>query len=45
MEQMNIVMAFFYGFLDEDIFVNQPKGYVIDAALVCHFRKALYGLK
>lgn len=45
MEQMDVVTAFFYGFLDEDIFVNQPEGYVIDAALVCHLRKALYGLK
>ena len=45
MEQMDVVTAFLYGFLDEDIFVNQPEGYVIDAALVCHLRKALYGLK
>lgn len=45
MEQMDIVTAFFYGFLDEDIFVNQIEGYVIDVALVCHLRKALYGLK
>ena len=37
--------GFFYSFLDEDIFVNQPEGYIIDAALVCHFWKALYSLK
>lgn len=35
-EQMDVVTAFLYGFLDEDIFLNQPEGYVIDAALVCH---------
>ncbi len=45
MEQMNVVTAFLYGFLDEDIFVSQPEGYMIDAALVCHFQKALYSLK
>ena len=45
MEQMDVVTAFLYGFLDEDIFVNQPEGYVIDAAVVCHLQKALYGLK
>ena len=44
-EQMDVVTAFFYSFLNEDIFVNQPEGYVIDAALVCHLQKALYGLK
>ena len=44
-EKMDVVTAFLYGSLDEDIFVNQPERYVIDAALVCHLRKALYGLK
>ena len=42
---MDVVTAFLYGFLDEDIFVNQPEGYMINAALVCHLRKALYSLK
>ncbi len=36
-EQMDVVMAFLFGFLDEDVFANQPERYVIDAALVCHF--------
>ncbi len=45
MEQIDVVTASLYGFLDEDIFVNQPEGYVIDAVLVCHLQKALYGLK
>ena len=42
---MDVVTVFFYNFLDENIFVNQPEGYVIDAALVCHLQKALHGLK
>lgn len=36
-EQINVMKAFFYGFLDEDIFVNQSEIYMIDEALVCHF--------
>ena len=36
MEQIDVVMAFLYGFLDKDIFVNQLEGYVIDATVVCH---------
>lgn len=36
MEQMDGVKAFFYDFLDEDIFLNQ--GYGTDA-LICHLRK------
>lgn len=42
---MDVITTFVYGFLYEDIFVNQPEGYVIDAALVCQLLKALYGLK
>ncbi len=42
---MDVVTAFFYGFWDENIFVNQPEGYLIDTVLVYHLRKALYGLK
>ena len=45
MEQIDVVTAFFYGFLDKDIFVNQLEGYMIDAIVVCHLQKALYGLK
>lgn len=42
---MDIVTAFFYCFLDKNIFVNQPEQYVIDVTLVYHHQKALYGLK
>ena len=44
-EQMDIVTAFLYGLLDEDVYVTQPEGFVEDPALVCHLIKALYGLK
>ena len=36
MKQMDVVTAFFYSFLNENIFVNQLKGDVIDVAVVCH---------
>ncbi len=44
-EQIDIVTAFLYGFLDEVVFVNKPERYVIDVSLVGHFRKAFYCLK
>ena len=44
-EQMDVVTAFLYGFLDELVYVEQPHGFVIDPGLVCKLRKALYGLK
>jgi len=44
-EQMNVITAFLYGFLDELIYVEQPHGFVIDLGLVCRLRKALYDLK
>jgi hypothetical protein len=30
---------------DEEIFMNQPEGFVQEANLVCKLNKALYGLK
>lgn len=33
-EQIDIITVFFYNFLDENIFVNQPEGYIIDVILV-----------
>ena len=43
--QLDIVTAFLYGLLDEEIYVSQPDGFIEDPTLVCHLRKALYGLK
>ena len=45
--QMNVKTAFLNGFLKEDVYVAQPKGF-IDPHLsdhVLYFKKALYGLK
>lgn len=36
MDYMHIIMTFNYDFLDENIFVNQLKEYVINIALVCY---------
>ena len=44
-EQMNVVTAFLYGFLDELVYVEQPHGFVKNPNLVCKLKKALYGLK
>ena len=44
-EQMDVVTAFLYGFLDEDIYVTQPKDFAVDSTYVCHLLRALYDLK
>ena len=45
--QMDVVTAFLNGKLDEDIYMEQPEGYVVPGKenLVCHLKKSLYGLK
>ena len=45
--QMDVVTAFLNGTLDEDIYMEQPEGYVVPGKenLVCHLKKSLYGLK
>lgn len=45
MEKIKIIMAFFYSFLDKNIFINQLKEYIIDMTLVYHLPKILYSLK
>ena len=44
---MDVQMAFLYGDLDEEIYVEQPEGYVIPSQedLVLLLTKSLYGLK
>jgi len=34
-EQMNVVTAFLYGFLNELVYVKQSHGFVTDLDLVC----------
>ena len=44
-EQMNVIIAFLYEFLNELIYVKQSHDFVIDFNLICKLRKALYDLK
>lgn len=45
-EHLDIKTAFLNGDLEEDIYMEQPEGYVEGTGeLVCHLRKSLYGLK
>lgn len=45
-DQMDAVTAFLQGRLnDEVIYMEQPEGFIQDAAKVCQLKKALYGLK
>ena len=43
-EQMDVVTAFLYGVLDEDVYVEMPTGFE-EPGKVCKLNKALYGLK
>ena len=45
--QMDVETAFLNGSLEEEIYMEQPEGYVKpgNENLVCHLKKSLYGLK
>ena len=47
LHQMDVVTAFLNGALDENIYMQQPDGYVQQGKehLVCKLKKSLYGLK
>ena len=47
LHQMDVVTAFLNGNLEEDIYMQQPDGYVQEdnKHLVCKLKKSLYGLK
>jgi hypothetical protein len=47
LEQLDVKTALLHGELEEDIYMNQPKSFVIPKKenIVCKLKKSLYGLK
>ena len=42
---MDVKYAFIHGYIHEEIYMKQPKGYISDLSLVCKLKKSLYRLK
>ena len=47
LHQMDIEAAFLNGYLQEDVYMTQPEGFVVEGQenLVCKLKCSLYGLK
>ncbi|RVX06993.1 Retrovirus-related Pol polyprotein from transposon TNT 1-94 [Vitis vinifera] len=47
LEQLDVKTTFFHGDLEEDLYMIQPEGFIVQGQenLVCKLRKSLYGLK
>ncbi|KAL0286626.1 UNVERIFIED_CONTAM: Retrovirus-related Pol polyprotein from transposon TNT 1-94 [Sesamum radiatum] len=45
--QMDVKMAFLNGYVEEDIFMDQPEGFTVvgEEQKVCHLQRSIYGLK
>ena len=42
---MDVKSAFLHGYIHEEIYMNQPEGYISDPSLLCKLKKSLYRLK
>jgi hypothetical protein len=42
---MDVKNVFLHGDLSEEIYIEQPQGFMQDSSLVCRLKKSLYGLK
>ena len=42
---MDVKNVFLHGDLSEEIYMEQPHGFIQDSSLVCRLKKSLYGLK
>jgi hypothetical protein len=47
LHQMDVKTTFLNGEIEEEVYIEQPKGFVIhdDKSHVCRLKKDLYGLK
>ena len=47
LDQLDVKIAFLHGDLEEDIYMNQPEGFIVQGqeSLAYKLRKGLYGLK
>ncbi|KAK4397649.1 Retrovirus-related Pol polyprotein from transposon TNT 1-94 [Sesamum angolense] len=45
--QMDVKTAFLNGFVEEEIYIDQPKGFTVvgEEQKVCHLQRSIYGLK
>jgi hypothetical protein len=47
LEQIDVKIVFLYGELEEEIYMDQPEGFIVlgKEDLVCKLKRSLYGLK